>query len=242
MTVKPYGTEGSKKQEVREMFDNIAPTYDFLNHALSLNIDKIWRRKSIRTLKSLNPKKILDIATGTGDLAIEAMKLSPDKIVGVDISEGMIKVGQQKIKARNLQNVISFMTADSEDLPFDDEHFDAITVAFGVRNFENPLKGLSEMRRVLKANGRLVVLEFMMPQSFPFKQLYQFYFRSILPLIGRIISKDFSAYQYLPDSVKQFPQREAFVKLLNEAGFKTARYKALTFGIAGLYIAGNELA
>lgn len=241
MTLKPYGTDGSKKQEVKDMFDNIAPTYDFLNHALSLNIDKIWRRKAIRSLRSLNPKRILDIATGTGDLAIEAMKLSPDVIVGVDISEGMIKVGQQKINDRGLQKKISFITADSEDLPFDDEHFDAITVAFGVRNFENPLKGLKEMRRVLKLNGRLVVLEFMMPQRFPFKQLYQFYFRIILPIVGKIISKDFSAYQYLPDSVKQFPQREAFVKLLNEAGFKTASFRALSFGIAGLYIAGNNL-
>lgn len=240
MSVKPYGTAGSKKQEVRDMFDNIAPTYDFLNHALSLNIDKIWRRKAIRSLRQINPKKILDIATGTGDLAIAAMRLKPESIVGVDISEGMIKVGQQKINDRGLQKNISFMTADSEDLPFEDNHFDAITVAFGVRNFETPLKGLKEMRRVLSSNGRLVVLEFMMPQKFPFKQLYQFYFRSILPLVGKVISKDFSAYQYLPDSVGQFPQRESFVEMLHEAGFKTAAYKSLSFGIAGLYIAGNN--
>ncbi|MCK5821226.1 MAG: bifunctional demethylmenaquinone methyltransferase/2-methoxy-6-polyprenyl-1,4-benzoquinol methylase UbiE [Bacteroidales bacterium] len=236
MSVKPYGTGGSKKQEVRQMFDNIAPTYDFLNHALSLNIDKIWRRKAINSLRSINPKKILDIATGTGDLAIAALKLGPDSVIGVDISEGMIRVGQQKVEAKGLQRVISFQTADSEELPFDDCQFDALTVAFGVRNFENPQKGLAEMCRVLKPRGRLVVLEFMMPRSFPFKQLYQLYFQKILPLIGKVISKDFSAYQYLPDSVQKFPQGEDFVQMLKEAGFDKASFKSLSFGIAGLYI------
>lgn len=236
MTIKPYGTGGSKKQEVKQMFDNIAPTYDFLNHALSLNIDKVWRRKAIRSLKSIEPKRILDIATGTGDLAIAALKLHPECIIGVDISEGMIRVGQQKVNARGLQDVISFQTADSEDLPFESDEFDAITVAFGVRNFENPKKGLAEMCRVLKPGGRLVILEFMMPRHFPFKQLYQFYFRRILPLLGKIISKDFSAYQYLPDSVQSFPQGESFVQMLKEAGFEKSTYKSLSFGIAGLYI------
>ncbi|MEA1878095.1 MAG: bifunctional demethylmenaquinone methyltransferase/2-methoxy-6-polyprenyl-1,4-benzoquinol methylase UbiE [Bacteroidota bacterium] len=236
MTVKPYGTGGSKKQEVKQMFDNIAPTYDFLNHALSLNIDKVWRRKAIRSLKSIEPKRILDIATGTGDLAIAALKLHPDLVIGVDISEGMIGVGQEKIIARGLQDVIKLQTADSENLPFEGGEFDAITVAFGVRNFEDPMKGLAEMCRVLKPGGRLVVLEFMMPRYFPFKQLYQFYFRRILPLLGKIISKDFSAYQYLPDSVQKFPQGESFIRMLKDAGFKKTSFKSLSFGIAGLYI------
>jgi len=236
MTVKPYDTGISKKQEVKQMFDNIAPTYDFLNHALSLNIDKVWRRKAIKSIATINPKRILDIATGTGDLAIAALKLHPDSVVGVDISEGMIRVGKQKIIARGCQDIISLQTADSEDLPFEDNQFDAITVAFGVRNFESPKRGLKEMQRVLKPGGRLVVLEFMMPHLFPFKQLYQFYFQKILPLIGKIISKDFSAYQYLPDSVQKFPQGESFVKMLKEAGFEKSSYKSLSFGIAGLYI------
>ena len=239
MLVKPYDTGDSKKEEVMQMFDNIAPTYDFLNHALSLNIDKIWRRKAIRNLKSIAPKRILDIATGTGDLALAALKLQPESIVGVDISEGMIKVGQQKINAKGLQEVIRLEVADSEDLPFDNQQFDAITVAFGVRNFEHPDIGLTEMHRVLRSGGRLVVLEFMMPVKFPFKQLYQFYFRRILPLIGKIISKDFSAYQYLPNSVQRFPQRDTFVQMLLDAGFSEAKYKSLSFGIAGLYVAEN---
>lgn len=240
MTIKPYGTGDSKKQEVKQMFDNIAPTYDFLNHALSLNIDKIWRRKTIKSLASIHPKRILDIATGTGDLAIAALQLKPDTVVGVDLSDGMIEVGRQKLKARGLDSQIQLQVADSENLPFENQQFDAITVAFGVRNFENPLLGLKEMQRVLAPGGRLAVLEFMMPRRFPIKQLYRFYFSKILPLVGRFISKDFSAYQYLPDSVQSFPQREAFLELLLEAGFDQASYRSLSFGIAGLYTAEKQ--
>lgn len=240
MTIKPYGTGDSKKQEVKQMFDNIAPTYDFLNHALSLNIDKIWRRKTIKSLASIHPKRILDIATGTGDLAIAALQLKPDTVVGVDLSDGMIEVGRQKLKARGLDSLIQLQVADSENLPFENQQFDAITVAFGVRNFENPLLGLKEMQRVLAPGGRLAVLEFMMPRRFPIKQLYRFYFSKILPLVGRFISKDFSAYQYLPDSVQSFPQREAFLELLLEAGFDQASYRSLSFGIAGLYTAEKQ--
>lgn len=236
MAVTPYGTSESKKEEIREMFNNIAPTYDLLNHTLSANIDKIWRRKAIAALREIKPLHILDVATGTADLAIEAAKLGPEKIIGVDISEEMLKVGVEKIKKRGLSDLIELQVGDSENLAFEDDYFDAITVAFGVRNFENPGKGIEEMYRVLKPGGRLAVLEFTNPNVWIIKVLYHFYFRQVLPLVGKLISKDFSAYKYLPQSVAAFKQRDEFVGMMKESGFGKAWYKDLSFGIASLYI------
>jgi len=236
MSVTPYGTSDSKKEEIRTMFNNIAPTYDFLNHALSINIDKIWRRRAINSLKSIDPNKILDVASGTGDLAIAAMRLNPKKIIGVDISEEMLKVGEAKMEKKGLSDIISMQVADSESLPFEDNDFDAVMVAFGVRNFEHPEKGVEEMFRVLRPGGKLVVLEFTNPTGSLINGLYQLYFRKVLPLVGKIISKDFSAYKYLPQSVAAFPQREEFVEIMKKSGFKSASFQQLTFGIASLYI------
>ncbi|MBT3241673.1 MAG: bifunctional demethylmenaquinone methyltransferase/2-methoxy-6-polyprenyl-1,4-benzoquinol methylase UbiE [Bacteroidetes bacterium] len=237
MSVKPYGTEGSKKEEVRQMFDNIAPTYDLLNHALSMNIDRIWRRKAIKLVKLSQAKTVLDVATGTGDLAIATIKANPDKIIGIDLSAGMIEIGLKKIKNKGLDKKIDLIVGDSEDLPFAEKSFDAVTVAFGVRNFENPVKGLKEMHRVTRPGGMIVVLEFMLPKGKLIEPLYRFYFRRIIPMVGKVISKDFSAYKYLPDSVKAFPQRNDFLQLLTQAGYKDASYKSLSAGIAGLYVA-----
>lgn len=236
MAVVPYkDKESSKKQQVADMFDNISHKYDFLNHFLSLGIDIRWRRKAVKLLKELQPKTILDIATGTGDFAIEALSLNPDAIIGVDISEGMLKVGRQKLKKRKLDDRISLQSGDSENLPFDDNKFDAIIVAFGVRNFENLEKGLSEMLRVLRPGGKVVVLEFSKPKSFPFKQLYNFYFKNILPTVGKTISKDNAAYTYLPESVKSFPDGKYFTGILDKIGFKNTECKPLTFGISSIY-------
>jgi demethylmenaquinone methyltransferase/2-methoxy-6-polyprenyl-1,4-benzoquinol methylase len=236
--VKPYGNEsGSKKEQVATMFNNIAGRYDFLNHFLSLGIDVLWRKKAIRLLKAGEPKNILDIATGTGDFAIESLSLNPEKVTGVDISEGMVAVGKMKIKKRKLEDKIELLSGDSENLPFADNTFDAITVGFGVRNFENLKKGLSEMNRVLKPGGKVAVLEFSKPAKFPVKQLYRFYFKRITPLIGKIMSKDASAYSYLPESVQAFPDGEQFASILKEVGFKNPVIHSLTFGIATIYIA-----
>ncbi len=236
MTVTPYKTVAGKKEQVAEMFNNISPSYDFLNHFLSLGIDVLWRKKTIAFLKDQHPKTILDIATGTGDLAIEAMSLNPDKITGVDISEGMLEVGRKKILKRNLQSKIELLTGDSENLSFKDNNFDAVTVSFGVRNFENLEKGLTDIYRVLKPGGTFVVLEFSKPVTFPVKQLYNFYFNSILPFFGKLISKDNSAYTYLPESVKSFPDGENFTRLLIKTGFSATKMKPLTFGIATIYV------
>ncbi|MFN8341502.1 MAG: bifunctional demethylmenaquinone methyltransferase/2-methoxy-6-polyprenyl-1,4-benzoquinol methylase UbiE [Cyclobacteriaceae bacterium] len=219
------------------MFDNISHRYDFLNHFLSLGIDIHWRRKAIRFLKPFAPREILDVATGTGDFAIEALALKPEHITGVDISEGMMEHGRQKLSARGLDKTISLLYGDSENLPFDQNKFDAVIVAFGVRNFENLEKGLSEIRRVLKPEGHLVVLEFSKPTAFPFKQLYQFYFRFILPLIGKVISKDNSAYTYLPESVQAFPDGQRFLEILGKTGYQNNQCKPLTFGICSMYTA-----
>ncbi len=236
MTVTPYKTEAGKKEQVAEMFNNISPSYDFLNHFLSLGIDVLWRKKAIAFLKDAKPKTILDIATGTGDLAIEALSLNPDKITGVDISEGMLAVGKQKIKKKKLEDKIELQLGDSEKLLFADNNFDAVTVAFGVRNFENLEKGLTDIYRVLKPGGTFVVLEFSKPVTFPVKQLYNFYFNSILPFFGKVISKDNSAYTYLPESVKSFPDGENFTRLLIKTGFSATKMKPLTFGIATIYV------
>lgn len=217
------------------MFDNIAGHYDFLNHLLSLNIDRLWRRKAISLLKDHHPLTILDVATGTGDLAIEAMKLNPVKITGIDISAEMLKIGRDKIIKRKLSHVIELLQADSENLPFEAQSFDSAIVAFGVRNFENLEKGLFEIFRVIKPGGIFVVLEFSKPSAFPVKQLFQCYFRLILPFVGRLISKDRTAYSYLPESVAAFPEGKAFLQKLEEAGFKKVEYISLSFGIAALY-------
>ncbi len=236
--VKPYANEsGSKKEQVATMFNNIAPKYDFLNHVLSMGIDVLWRKKAVRLLKSGNPKMMLDIATGTGDFAIECLKLNPDKVIGVDISKGMVEVGIEKIKTKKLDNKIELKVADSEHLPFPDNTFDAITVGFGVRNFENLKQGLSEMLRVLKPDATVAVLEFSKPTAFPIKQLYNFYFKYILPTIGKMVSKDSSAYTYLPESVNAFPDGEKFAAILKEVGFKSASINKVSFGIATIYLA-----
>lgn len=236
--VVPYNNAGeSKKLQVRKMFDNIAHRYDFLNHFLSFGTDRAWRRKAIRKLKEHNPISILDVATGTGDFAMEAMRISPQSVTGVDISEEMLSIAREKVAKAGLGNQISFQWADAEELPFAAESFDASTVAFGVRNFENVLKGLSEINRVLKTGGILVILEFSMPTRFPFRQVYAFYFRKLLPLIGKWVSKDHSAYTYLPDSVSAFPQGDEFTGWLLRAGFREAEFKPLTFGVVNLYMA-----
>lgn len=238
MQVKPYkNSSDQKKQQVEQMFDNIAPKYDFLNHFLSLGIDKIWRKKAIRILSAYKTDLLLDVATGTGDFAIASSKLKPGKIIGFDLSEQMLNVGRDKVKRLGLDSVIEFQKGDSEAMPFANEQFDAITVAFGVRNFENLESGLKEFVRVLKSDGVAVILEFSKPKYFPMKQLYLFYSFRILPLIGRLISKDRAAYSYLPESVMAFPDDERFLSVLKRVGFSEVRQKRLTFGIATIYIA-----
>lgn len=237
MAVVPYKEKDSgKKQQVAEMFNNISKNYDFLNHFLSLGIDIIWRKKAIKFLKNDNPKQILDIATGTGDFAIEALALNPEKVTGVDISEGMLAVGRAKMKKKGLDKIIELQLGDSEKLLFDDNTFDAVIVSFGVRNFENLEKGLKDMNRVLKEGGKAVILEFSKPTKFPFKQIYNFYFKAILPKIGKLISKDNAAYTYLPESVDAFPFGNDFLQVLERAGFKENKCKPLTFGISSIYI------
>ena len=233
--VKPYNEQGSKKEQVANMFNNIAHKYDFLNRSLSMGIDIIWRKKAIAQLKEIQPKMILDVATGTGDVALEAMNLNPEKIIGVDISTGMLALGREKIAKRNLTTKIDMVEGDSENLPFEDNKFDAVTVAFGVRNFENLLKGLKEINRVLRPGGKLVVLEFSQPKACPIKQLYWFYFNNVLPLFGKLLSKDDSAYTYLPESVKAFPDGQDFLSVMTEAGFQSNTSKTLTFGISSIY-------
>ena len=236
MTVVPYKEETSgKKEQVARMFDNISHRYDFLNHFLSLGIDKAWRKKAIGFLENNPPKTILDVATGTGDFAIQALTLNPEKITGIDISEGMLEVGKKKIKDRALSDRIELMYGDSEKLPFKENNFDAVTVAFGVRNFENLEKGLGEIYRVLKPGGKLVVLEFSKPRKFPFKQVYKFYFTTILPRVGRIVSSDKAAYTYLPESVDAFPNGADFLTILKNIGFNRTQCKELTFGISSIY-------
>ncbi len=237
MAVVPYKDKAtSKREQVAEMFDNISPKYDLLNHVLSAGVDIYWRKKAISYLRPFAPKKILDIATGTGDFALEALALKPEKIVGVDISEGMLAVGREKMKKRGVDNIIEMRMGDSERLLFEDNVFDAVIVSFGVRNFENLLKGLTDMHRVTRPGGVCVVLEFSKPRSFPFKQLYGFYSNTILPLIGRMISKDSSAYSYLPESVQAFPDGPDFLGIFKAAGFTNTKWIPLTFGIASIYI------
>lgn len=234
--VKPYEPDSSKKEQVSKMFDNIAPKYDLLNRVLSLGIDTIWRKKMIEKIQSLNPKQVLDVATGTGDVALEAQKrLQTDFITGVDISHEMLEVGRKKIEKKGLSDTIRLDLGDSENLPYDDNSFDAVTVAFGVRNFENLEKGMREMNRVLRPGGKLVVLEFSRPTMFPFKQGYNFYFKNILPTIGKLTSKDQRAYTYLYESVQAFPDGDDFLSVMNNTGYSSPDLERLTLGICTLY-------
>jgi demethylmenaquinone methyltransferase/2-methoxy-6-polyprenyl-1,4-benzoquinol methylase len=235
--VKPYSSEESKKEQVAQMFDNIAFRYDFLNSLLSLGIHKGWRRKCVKLLSDIKPKAILDVATGTADFALECVKLEPTRIVGVDISEGMMKFGREKIKKAGLDKLITLEYGDAETLKFDDNSFDAIVVGFGVRNFENLEKGLTNLRRILKPGGKLIVLEFSNPRNKLIKWAYNFYFNRVTPFIGRLFSKDVRAYTYLPESVKAFPDNERFIEILNKLNYSNNSYKSLSFGIAAIYSA-----
>jgi len=222
---------------VQRMFNNIAPKYDLLNHLLSAGIDKGWRRKVRRSLAEDHPEIILDVATGTGDLAIELAKMPVKEIIGIDIAEDMLKIGKEKVARKGLDKIITLEAGDSENIHYADNYFDAITVAFGVRNYENLEKGLGEMYRVLKPGKKTAILEFSKPASFPMKNIYQFYFNHILPTVGRLVSKDKSAYTYLPQSVARFPENKAFMEVLLRVGFKKPEQTRLTFGIATLYVA-----
>lgn len=238
MAIKPYKeSELTQKQQVAAMFNNIAKRYDFLNHFLSLGIDIYWRKKTIQQLKYIKPSRTLDIATGTADLAIEALTLQPEEIIGIDISEQMLEIGREKIKKKRLGEIIQLSYGDSENIPFQNNSFDAITCAFGVRNFENLDKGLNEMYRVLRRGGKVVILEFSKPQQFPVKQLYSLYFHWILPQVGRVFSKDMSAYNYLPASVEAFPDGKQFLKRMGRAGFEETKQIPLNWGIASIYTA-----
>ena len=236
--INPYEDGVEKAQQVEQMFNNIAPTYDKLNHRLSWNIDKGWRKKAIRSLKPFEPKVLLDIATGTGDFAILAARmLHPDKLIGADISEGMMVIGREKVKTAGLQQVISFEKEDCTNLSYPEATFDAVIAAFGIRNFANLDKGLAEMCRVLKPGGHLSIVELTSPVSFPMKQLFHIYSHTVLPIYGRLISKDTSAYSYLTKTIEAFPQGELMVRILKDAGFKQAEFKRLTFGICTMYFA-----
>lgn len=234
--VTPYAGDATKKEQVTTMFNNISNTYDFLNHFLSLGIDIIWRKMAIKELKAIQPRTILDVATGTGDFAFESINiLKPEKIIGVDISEGMLEVAKKKIKERNLGHVFSVQLGDSEGLNFEENTFDAITVAFGVRNYEHLEKGLADMLRVLKPDGKIVILEFSKPRVFPVKQLYHFYFKYVTPFFGKLFSKDKRAYTYLNESVIAFPDGQAFTQLMEKVGYKNTKHRSLTFGISAIY-------
>ena len=236
-TVTPYrDTAAAKKEQVATMFDNISGRYDFLNHFLSLGIDTIWRKKAIRSLKKLQPMRVLDVATGTGDFAFETLRiLKPEKIIGVDISAGMLDVAREKIARRGVQDSIELILGDSEGLPFDHDSFDAVTVAFGVRNFEHLQQGINDMYRVLRPGGQAVILEFSRPRIFPVKQLYNFYFNVITPFIGRVFSKDARAYSDLPESVAKFPDGKDFEGVMQRAGFRQTVSRPQTFGICTIY-------
>jgi demethylmenaquinone methyltransferase/2-methoxy-6-polyprenyl-1,4-benzoquinol methylase len=235
--IKPYN-DGEKASQVEQMFDNIAPTYDRLNHRLSWDIDKGWRRKAIRQLAPYHPKTMLDIATGTGDFAIlAAQMLKPERLIGADISEGMMKIGRQKVAQMGLQKVITFDKEDCLQLSYADNTFDAVTAAFGIRNFADLDRGLREMCRVLKPGGHLSIAELTTPVRWPMKQLFHIYAHTVLPVYGRLISKDSSAYSYLTRTIEAFPQGELMVEILRKAGFSEASFKRLTFGICTIYFA-----
>jgi demethylmenaquinone methyltransferase/2-methoxy-6-polyprenyl-1,4-benzoquinol methylase len=239
--VKPYDSGKSKKEEVAQMFNNISANYDFLNHFLSLGIDHLWRKKAVKQLQKQQPKVILDLATGTGDFAIACLALNPEKIIGMDISSGMLEVGKQKMKKRAFDNIIDMQLGDSENMPFETATFDAITVGFGVRNYENLEKGLGEMLRVLKPGGQAVILEFSKPKAFPVKQLFGFYSKILIPLFGKYISKDERAYTYLPESVAAFPEGTDMMNVLQKVGYHAHKQIRLSGGIASIYIGQKPL-
>ncbi len=236
MSKPPITQTPGRKQQVHAMFNHIAGRYDLLNHLLSMGIDRGWRKKLVKLMARDKPLHILDMATGTADLAIAAAAINPENITGTDIAEEMLAIGQKKVDKLGLGNIITLLKADSENLPFKDAEFDSAMVAFGVRNYENLPKGLSEMCRVLKPGSRAFILEFSKPQKFPVKQLFGFYSRFILPVIGRLISNHSTAYSYLPESVAAFPQDDHFLKIMIEAGFSQAEFISLSFGITNLYI------
>lgn len=238
-SVTPYKNQQTgKKAQVAEMFDNIAHSYDFLNHFFSLGIDVLWRKKAIRILNKEMPKTVLDVATGTGDFAIEAarMKCGATEIQGVDISVGMLEVGKEKVKKKGFDQLITLQEADSAALPFSDNYFDAYTVGFGVRNFEVLENGLKDMQRVLKPGGLGIILEFSKPKKFPMKQLFAFYFKILMPSIGKLVSKDNRAYTYLPESVSAFPEGDRFLEILHSCGYTNCKRISLTGGIASIYL------
>ncbi|WP_294280311.1 bifunctional demethylmenaquinone methyltransferase/2-methoxy-6-polyprenyl-1,4-benzoquinol methylase UbiE [uncultured Chryseobacterium sp.] len=232
--VTPYNSEATKKTQVEDMFDNIAPKYDLLNHVLSMKIDVLWRNILVKWMKKDEPREVLDVATGTGDLAIAVQKGTQARVIGLDLSQQMLNVGVIKIKKLNLDGKISMQKGDAENLSFEDNRFDAVSVAFGVRNFENLTKGLAELRRVVKDNKSVYILEFSKVEGF-MGPLYMFYFKNILPAIGRLVSKDNRAYTYLPDSVNAFPYGEKMKQILLDTGFKKVEYKKLSLGIATIY-------
>lgn len=234
--VKPYyKDDSSKKEEVAEMFNNISGRYDFLNHLLSLGIDKLWRKRAVKELKEINPKRILDIATGTGDFALSSLRLKPEEVVGVDISQGMLDVGKAKMKKKGVADIVKMELGDSENLRFESDTFDGITVGFGVRNFENLEKGLADMLRVLRPGGKAIILEFSKPKKFPIKQTFGFYSKRIIPLLGSSISKDKRAYAYLPESVAAFPEGDDFLAILKKVGYTQVKGIPVSGGIATIY-------
>ncbi|MEM7655075.1 MAG: bifunctional demethylmenaquinone methyltransferase/2-methoxy-6-polyprenyl-1,4-benzoquinol methylase UbiE [Bacteroidota bacterium] len=235
--ITPYQQpDASKKEQVTEMFDKIAPKYDLLNRLLSLGVDISWRRKAVKLLRPYQPKLVVDIATGTADFAVEARKLQPEKIIGIDISPEMLEIGREKLRRKRLDELITLELGDSEDLKLETDSIDAITVGFGVRNFENLRKGMSEIRRVIRPGGAVAILEPSFPTRFPLKQLFQLHFRVLTPIIGKLISGDQAAYKYLPESVKAFPNGQEFLDICTEVGFSKGTYYPLTFGICSLYI------
>ena len=237
-TITPYGKEGSKKEQVEKMFNHIAPTYDLLNHLMSLGIDRGWRRKAMDALRPFKPRRILDIATGTGDFAIlAAQRLKPEEIIGADISEGMMQVGREKVSQQGLQDIITFQNEDCTQLSFSEEEFDAVTMAYGARNFQDLDAGLRETHRVLRQGGHLLLLELNAPSRFPMKQLFGLYSRIAMPLFGWFISHDSTAYTYLPASMQAFPQPESMEGILRKTGFAKVEWKRFTLGICTMYLA-----
>lgn len=240
-TIKPYNEEGPKGEQVERMFDGIAHSYDFLNHILSLGIDRYWRRAAIRSLKPYTPHNILDVATGTGDFALlAARRLHPDHLLGIDLSEGMLQVGRTKAEKAGFADILSFKKEDCLSLSLPSDHFDAVMVAYGIRNFADLDKGLGEMLRVMKPGGRLVIIELTAPRRFPMKQLFKFYSHVLMPAMGRLISRDSKAYTYLPATMEAFPQGEEMQKILRRAGFAEVNFKRYTFGLSTLYTATKQ--